>query len=473
LIADPAAASGQAWAAIPGVHQAGAWYGPYTTALPAGHSYRALFWLRATPSAVGAAAATALARLDVTDDEGRIILGLRDLSAADFVDAAAYRPLAVDFHLFAAPRGLEFRVAWPGLAPLALDRVEVWQLPDAQSANAAHFGWTLLPNRMTQAIAVRAGDAAGNLSAAQPFTFTVLDQSPPYFDQVPTAVTWRTTNGLVLTATVRDTMSGIDLSAGAVTVTGDQYTSAPLVTLVKQETIPESAVMRTVLHDLPDGVLSATFVAYDQAGNRGEASQLLYIDTTAPTVALHPSGQPTGDWYLAPLTLTATATDQSSGVAGVTYAIEHNGTHGTVAPYTAPLVLTAGGRYTTTVWANDQAGQQSAAVHFTAALDLAPPTLWLTPTVLNATTVRVAWRAVDDGSGVADLRFATQAADEEWVALATPPASATGALTVTVLPDQPLRLRGQATDRVGRTSAPTELLLWVPTDWVYLPVVSR
>ena len=147
---DDLAADGTAWIADPTIHDAGVWYGPYTTVLPAGHSYRAIFWMRTiVPTAAGmtndasggiVSPHVPLARLDVTDHEGRTQLGLRDLRFSDFVADNQYRPIAVDFHLFEDPHGLEFRVVWPGYAPLALDQVEVWQLPDHTAQESSDVG---------------------------------------------------------------------------------------------------------------------------------------------------------------------------------------------------------------------------------------------------------------------------------------------------------------------------------------------
>ncbi|MCB0082278.1 MAG: hypothetical protein KDE47_15155, partial [Caldilineaceae bacterium] len=181
-IADNAASAGVAWAADPERHDAGVWYGPYTKELPAGHSYRALFWLRAALPLTATIHHKPIGRLDVTDDEGCLLLGLRDLSAADFGEATTYHPIAVDFHLFDDPQGLEFRVAWAGVVGLALDRVDLWQLPDAlvtadgavqraaPTKATALFVWTvahdapvMAANTYKRTLYLRAADAAGNL----------------------------------------------------------------------------------------------------------------------------------------------------------------------------------------------------------------------------------------------------------------------------------------------------------------------
>lgn len=191
LAVDLAAADGLAWLAQSGVHQAGVWYGPYTTVLAAGYSYRALFWLRAgiLPAGEDEAVqpATPLARLDVTDRGGEVQLGLRDVWASDFA-SAAYQPVAVDFHIFAEPEGLEFRIAWRGTVDLALDRVEIWTLPDERWQDGQPVLWALSATAGEQRAAVAAFDRAGNVSPATIVT-TVVDLAPPTVTLTQTEVT--------------------------------------------------------------------------------------------------------------------------------------------------------------------------------------------------------------------------------------------------------------------------------------------
>lgn len=192
LGADLAAADGLAWQAQAGVHRAGVWYGPYTTVLAAGQSYRALFWLRAgipiKDDVETVQPATPLARLDVTDRGGEVQLGLRDLWASDFASATAYQPVAVDFHLFAGPEGLEFRVAWYGAVDLALDRVEIWTLPDERWQDERPVLWALPATAGIHSVAVAAFDSAGNVGPATIVT-TVVDLAPPTVILTQTAIT--------------------------------------------------------------------------------------------------------------------------------------------------------------------------------------------------------------------------------------------------------------------------------------------
>jgi hypothetical protein len=182
LAVDLAAADGLAWQAQAGVHQAGVWYGPYTTVLAAGQSYRALFWLRGgiptDEETERIQPAAPIARLDVTDRGGVVRLGLRDLWTSDFANAGAYQPVAVDFHVFDEPDGHEFRIFWPGAVDLALDRVEVWTLPDERWRNEQPVSWPTPALPGPTQVAVAAFDAAGNVSPAVLVT-TVVDLAPP------------------------------------------------------------------------------------------------------------------------------------------------------------------------------------------------------------------------------------------------------------------------------------------------------
>ncbi|MCB0079553.1 MAG: hypothetical protein KDE47_01415, partial [Caldilineaceae bacterium] len=501
VVSDSAAATGTAWHAAPGLHSAGVWYGPYTTALPAGHSYRALFWLRAAIGTEQTTGALPIARLDVTDDEGRVGLGLRDLHAADFADTLHYHPIAVDFHLFGAPKGLEFRVAWAGNTDLTLDRVEIWQLPDAmRTADSAAqqqmsatmnalSGWSLKSGAPTatadgfmQPIELRAMDAAGNLSASTAYSLTFVDQEPPQFAAVAEPQGWIRTRDFTLTAVVSDTGSGIDLGAGSVIVDGEDTAGNPIsstlpVLLRQQADTPTSATMRATLHDFPDGRYIAAFAAFDQVGNRAILPHPVRIDTVAPTVTLVTT-LPTDDnvngpWSTTPLTINITAIDQESGVQEIFYATPFAPNALRVAtPYTAPLRLTQGGIYTFTAWAIDQAANQSAPITATYYLDLLPPTVQVTQTAINSTTVHGAWRADDDGSGIALVELQRRQEGEAWQPQPQHYIEPTATLAFAVSPTQQSYVRVRATDYVGRTGEWTELALWAPTDVVYLPLIS-
>lgn len=483
LINDAGATDGTAWQAQVAAHNSGVWYGPRTTALPPGYNYRALFWLRAAVDATTPPPLAPIARLDVTDDEGRVILGMRDLWASDFATAQTYQPLAVDFHLFAAPVGVELRVAWRDLMDLALDRVEVWRLPDGaqattNDATTATFQWSLRGQVGPRTFLAAQMDQAGNLSAVNEQQVEIVDPSPPYFRPPTTAATWLSAAPLTRTAVVSDSFSGLDFTSGRAVITGEGISLTLPVVMSGQG---ESWAVQTLTATLPtlaDGSYVLTFFARDFGGSWAALEQPLLIDSVAPTATIAASGPLTASWYTAGVTLTIAAQDERSGVEVITYQIADEAEQ----RYRRPFRVNNGGTHTITAWATDLAGNRSTLVTQTILLDLAAPVVTLRQTPLTPELVRVNWQAVDDGSGVAAVELALQRDDGDWIplpladlpALATdPPSPISATIDIDVTAAVTTRVRLRARDQVGRISAWTELVLWVATDWVYLPVISR
>ena len=218
VVNDVAAQNGAAWSAKAGVDQPGVWYGPYTPELPAGRRYRALFWLRGPQLPATAitqtTALTPVARLDVTDDLGNNVLGLRHVSIADLQAAAepGYAPIAVDFYLFELPTGLEFRTAWFGQVDLALDRVEIWALPTDDWRSSGRIKWPIYAMTGARDIQAATFDMAGNMSGWAGASVLVRDETAPRFGATPALPTWLNTLPLSLTMAVTDSVSGLDFS---------------------------------------------------------------------------------------------------------------------------------------------------------------------------------------------------------------------------------------------------------------------
>ncbi len=179
IISDTHALDGRAWQ-HPGNAPNGILYGPYTSRLRPGQSYRA--WFRLAAGDVGSP--NVIAFLDVVEDTGKTLLGLRALRGIEFPAAGAYREFPVDFHLFprttGEPRRVEFRVH--ALAPitLTLDRVLVTTYPQTWEKGAQ---WHLEHQSGIHTLTVKATNLAGAVSAdsvlsvtlampAQPITFT-------------------------------------------------------------------------------------------------------------------------------------------------------------------------------------------------------------------------------------------------------------------------------------------------------------
>lgn len=221
VISDTAAGAGVAWAGVAGVDQAGVWYGPYTTVLPAPRSYRALFWLRVAAPLTATTPLRPLARLDVTDAEGATILGLRDLWLSDIVTNTRYQPIAVDFHLFAPAQGIEFRVAWPGTVNLALDQVEVWTLPSSLAPDTP-LAWQWQGGAWPPRLQLAAFDLADNLSAPITLTLPITDKTPPLLTLEQTALP---TNTVRLFWQASDDRSGVTQVEVQQQVAADEWQS--------------------------------------------------------------------------------------------------------------------------------------------------------------------------------------------------------------------------------------------------------
>lgn len=173
VVTDTDALNGWAWRGLVGKHPAGAWYGPYTYELPPGHAYRAYFRLKTGNVITTAEVAT----LDVVDNLGERILGLRHLRGTDFRAANTYQEFAVDFNYTnVGTAGLEFRTAYRATADLYLDRVLIVGYPISIATNAR---WRLTPGEGLKVVTIKFIDGAGNVSADLTRTVTLLDTSPP------------------------------------------------------------------------------------------------------------------------------------------------------------------------------------------------------------------------------------------------------------------------------------------------------
>jgi len=157
VVSDTEALNGLAWQGRAGTDQAGCWFGPYTYALPPGQPYRAYFRLK-TSDAITTAE---VAYLDVVDNGGAQVFGLRRLRGLDFRQAGVYQEIGVDLNYTATgTMGLEFRTFWRGNADLWLDRVLVTTYPITYTSSVT---WTLAGGG-PQTIYAKFVDGAGNVS---------------------------------------------------------------------------------------------------------------------------------------------------------------------------------------------------------------------------------------------------------------------------------------------------------------------
>jgi hypothetical protein len=206
VVEDEDALNGWAWRGLAGTHAAGAWYGPYTYVLPPRHAYRAYFRLKTNDVAT----TTEIATLDVVDNGGERLLGLRRLHGTDFRAADTYQEFPVDFNYAdVGTAGLEFRIAFYAAADLYLDRVLVVGYPVEFAVSAR---WRLTPGEGLKTVTVKFVDGAGNVSADLTRTVT-LDVSPPtdWQDFVPAQ--WDGGPSPTCTVRVHDEASGLDVDS--------------------------------------------------------------------------------------------------------------------------------------------------------------------------------------------------------------------------------------------------------------------
>jgi hypothetical protein len=144
------------------------------------------------------------------------------------------------------------------------------------------------------------------------------------------------------------------------------------------DTVPEPHVrgpdQTASYYSLPDGAFYLHVRAMSPGGEWGDtAHRRIRIDRLAPKVALVSDPlDPDGNqgWYTVPVTVTASATDEGSGVA----VLETSSDGSTWQPYTTALQFTSDTQGTT-VWAraSDVAGHVSEPVSTTVKIDLTPP----------------------------------------------------------------------------------------------------
>lgn len=203
---DVDALNGRAKRGLVGTHDAGIWYGPYTYALPPGHAYRAYFRLKTNDVTT----TTEIGMLDVVDDGGERLLGLRRLRGTDFRAANVYQEFGVDFNYTAAGTyGLEFRVAFRAVADLYLDRVRIVSYPVPLAPSAR---WRLTPGEGLKTVTVKFADRAGNVSSDLTATVT-LDTSPPTGWHDFTPQWWDGSAPPTCTVGVYDEISGLEVDS--------------------------------------------------------------------------------------------------------------------------------------------------------------------------------------------------------------------------------------------------------------------
>jgi hypothetical protein len=250
----------------------------------------------------------------------------------------------------------------------------------------------------TTTIKYRAWDSAGNFEAINSqlvqVVQTVPDTDPPTSSIAcnlsvcsgwyggPVSVSLSAADGGSGVAAIRYTVDGSDPTTASPTYTTPFTVSA--TTTVK-------------------------YRAWDNAGNvEATNSQLVQIDTTAPTSSIRCNGgtcSATG-WYKASVDVAVSATDAQSGVSVIRYTLDGSTPTAASPAYSGPFTLSA----TTTVkyraW--DNAGNVEATKSQVVRIDLTSPTVAVTSPSDGATVtgnVKITASAADSASGVAQVSF--------------------------------------------------------------------
>ncbi len=108
---------------------------------------------------------------------------------------------------------------------------------------------------------------------------------------------------------------------------------------------------------VPDGSHTLIFASTDGSNNEMPQTQVIKIDTVAPSLTLTPARPPdsASGWYRSPVAITLTATDTTSGVASSQSNLNNAGW----VNYTAPVSITAEGKNSLDAQVFDMAGNQT------------------------------------------------------------------------------------------------------------------
>ena len=251
-------------------------------------------------------------------------------------------------------------------------------------------------------------------------------------------------------APVRVTLSATD--AGGSGVAAIRYTT--------DGTDPASS-STAVLYSGPVDLASTTAIRFsstDQAGNvEPTQSQLVRVDTTAPTTTASCAGAPcSSGWYrTGPVTVSLSATDGGgSGVVATAYTTDGSDptTSPAAVPYSGPFAVSA--TATVRFSSRDAVGNQGAVRSQPVQIDTTSPTtpIWCNADPCNGTTyaapVTVTLRPSDaGGSGLATTRYTTDGTDPV-TSVTAKTYSGPFALSATTT------VRASSTDNAGNVESP-------------------
>ena len=278
----------------------------------------------------------------------------------------------------------------------------------------------------------KATAATSGLSSATKSTTFAYDPTPPTANLALSgtlgAAGWYTSTAHA-SATGTDAVSGI--STTQVSVDGGAWQASA---------------------NLAEGTHTVSARAFDNAGNSTvTAAQTVKVDTTAPTVSASvTSGTQSGGWYVTAATITANASDATSGIAQV-----ENRVDGGVWSAGSSATVSTDGVHTVDFRATDRAGLQST-TPTSVKIDKTAPSVTITPSGTAGSNgwytsaASLAISALDPLSGVASIEYTLDSGN--W----TP----AGSLT---LNEGDHTVQARSTDKAGNVSPVTTRNIKVDT----------
>jgi glutamine cyclotransferase len=244
----------------------------------------------------------------------------------------------------------------------------------------------------THTVSFKAIDNAGNMSTSSTQTVKIDTTGPAITVTLPPvdgSGGWYKTAPVTVTASASDATSG--LSSTQYSVDGGALQAG------------SSVIVAT------DGTHTVSFRAVDNAGNVSSSStQTVKIDTTAPAItSTLPSPDGSGGWYkTAPVTVTASASDATSGLGSVQYSLDGGGMQ-----TGSSALISTDGTHTISFRAVDNAGNVSTSSTQTVNVDTTGPVI--TSTTMGTmggggwyiTTAQVIASATDATSGLSGIQY--------------------------------------------------------------------
>ncbi len=461
VITDPGALDGWAWEHPRGAATA-ILYGPYTDALEPGRSYRAWFRLRVDDTS----SPDIVVFLDVVEDDGQTLLGMRAVRGIEFPGDGIYREYPVDFHLFpredGQPRRVEFRVHALGKVNLALDRVLVTTYPRAWGADSR---WPMPQRDGPHALVVKGTTRSGVVAADIPLSVTLDMPALPIGFEPPHIAGW-ISRPITLVWTITTAVSPPDPATLLYRYARGNANWSDWRRAWVRVVSPREARLSIPASDLPDGHIRLQVRGEDTYTYRGVSQPITVpVDLHPPSIdtVVFPAPNPRG-WYTRPITVIAVATDMGAGIQVLTISLRARPP--AIPAHTVALadptsiltyttVITREGTYTLTLTARDALGREARDVRLLRVDLTRPRAFMVAPVWVGRLALKLFWGAQAEDVIAYDIDVRHEG--EQW-ARWLENVRTTSAVYVG-RPGERVAFRVRARDRagwIGPWSAPTE-----------------